>query len=209
MSTSLSPKSSGANAQPTRQQLDDLDALLQKMLALPVRGSDAPGEPSAPPRPERPRPPRPVIPARPLDPPPPQVNYSTGLDDHDVKTVVGHEKDDTVRKPRETPRKPEVTETMPKIENRPIVKTAEEGSGAKEPPATESSDSWVPFKSSWEPSSLTWQPLKENCARCRPRFGSAPLRRRRKRKLQLRSPRLGSCPRLRGTEPLWYLGRCR
>ena len=36
MSTSLSPRSSGSSGHPTRQQLDELDALLQRMLALPV-----------------------------------------------------------------------------------------------------------------------------------------------------------------------------
>ena len=37
MSTSLSPRSS-ASVHPTRQQLDELDALLQRMLELPVNG---------------------------------------------------------------------------------------------------------------------------------------------------------------------------
>jgi hypothetical protein len=50
MSTSLSPRSSG---HPTRQQLDELDALLQRMLALPVNqaGDDVTAEISAAPRP--------------------------------------------------------------------------------------------------------------------------------------------------------------
>ncbi len=38
MSTSLSPRSSAA-VHPTRQQLDELDALLQRMLELPVNGA--------------------------------------------------------------------------------------------------------------------------------------------------------------------------
>ncbi len=43
MSTSLSPRSSGSlggSGHPTRQQLDELDALLQRMLALPVNQAD-------------------------------------------------------------------------------------------------------------------------------------------------------------------------
>jgi hypothetical protein len=43
MSTSLSPQSSsspGGTNHPTRQQLDELDALLQRMLALPVNQAD-------------------------------------------------------------------------------------------------------------------------------------------------------------------------
>jgi hypothetical protein len=59
---------------PTRQQLDDLDALLQRMLALPVNPSDEPPEPLRPPPgnviiddspPTQPLapPPRPAVPA--------------------------------------------------------------------------------------------------------------------------------------------------
>jgi hypothetical protein len=52
MSTSLSPRSSGSSGHPTRQQLDELDALLQRMLALPVNqaGDDVMVEISAPPK---------------------------------------------------------------------------------------------------------------------------------------------------------------
>jgi hypothetical protein len=41
MSISLSPRSSGTAANATRQQLDELDALLQRMLDLPVNKLDA------------------------------------------------------------------------------------------------------------------------------------------------------------------------
>ena len=41
MSISLSPRSSGPAASATRQQLDELDALLQRMLDLPVNKLDA------------------------------------------------------------------------------------------------------------------------------------------------------------------------
>ena len=52
-------------ANPTRQQLDELDALLQRMLSLPVNQLD--GDLSAPP---------PPLPVRP-SPPPPHMGYST------------------------------------------------------------------------------------------------------------------------------------
>jgi hypothetical protein len=42
MSISVSPRSSGTAANATRQQLDELDALLQRMLDLPVNKLDAP-----------------------------------------------------------------------------------------------------------------------------------------------------------------------
>jgi hypothetical protein len=50
MSTSLSPRSPGPSEHPTRQQLDELDALLQRMLALPVNqaGDDVTAEIDAP-----------------------------------------------------------------------------------------------------------------------------------------------------------------
>ena len=66
-------------ANPTRQQLDELDALLQRMLSLPLNQLDA--DLSAPPPPVRPAPPPPVgysttpapiPPPRPLAPPPPR-----------------------------------------------------------------------------------------------------------------------------------------
>ena len=62
--------------QPTRQQLDDLDALLQRMLALPVSPAEAPAAPPALPEPPAgnmilsdPRPPAPP----PVDPVPVSV----------------------------------------------------------------------------------------------------------------------------------------
>jgi hypothetical protein len=53
MSTSVSPRSSGPSDHPTRQQLDELDALLQRMLALPVNkaGDDVAAEIDATPQP--------------------------------------------------------------------------------------------------------------------------------------------------------------
>jgi hypothetical protein len=59
---------------PTRQQLDDLDALLQRMLALPVNPSDEPPEPPPDPEPLSPPPGNVIIddspPTRPVVPPP-------------------------------------------------------------------------------------------------------------------------------------------
>ncbi len=43
MSISLSQRPSGTSANPTRQQLDELDALLQRMMDLPVNKPDADG----------------------------------------------------------------------------------------------------------------------------------------------------------------------
>jgi hypothetical protein len=50
MSTPVSPRSSGSSS-PTRQQLDELDALLQRMLALPVAPGDEADQAVEPPPP--------------------------------------------------------------------------------------------------------------------------------------------------------------
>src|SRR5262245_46510815 len=81
MSTSLSPRSSPGSVHPTRPQLDELAALLQRMLELPVNAADeepgpaarkpkkepAPARAPAERRPEPPRPPEPEA-ADPLGP---------------------------------------------------------------------------------------------------------------------------------------------
>src|SRR5579883_1698020 len=70
MSTSLSPRS--APVHPTRQQLDELDALLQRMLDLPVNQVDEPAEPEESRPPARAaRPPVPyTVPINETPPPP-------------------------------------------------------------------------------------------------------------------------------------------
>jgi hypothetical protein len=139
MSTSLSSRSS-APAHATRQQLDELDALLQRMLELPVHKIDEEPEPIEPPPPVKE--PRPTRVARPM------VSYS----------------DETVDVPPAA-KEPALPSLEPRVVRRAIP---EESARSAEPNTTDQEDapadgeSWVPFKSSWEPSSLTWQPLQEN-----------------------------------------------
>jgi hypothetical protein len=140
MSTSLSPRSSAASAHPTRQQLDELDALLQRMLDLPVnRGEEEPEPapvPTAAPPVKEPRPSR------------PPVSYSDETAD---VPVAARERATPSLEPRVIPASPAPVEEAP--------------AAGETPDATESAaaaENWVPFRSSWEPSSLTWQPLQEN-----------------------------------------------
>ncbi len=53
MSTTVSPRPSAATVHPTRQQLDELDALLQRMLDLPVNGAAEEAAELVRPKPER------------------------------------------------------------------------------------------------------------------------------------------------------------
>src|SRR5262245_9961726 len=72
---------------PTRQQLDELDALLQRMLDLPVSQGDEPDEsPQPPPTPPAPRPAR-TIPAPEPDLPP--VRYYEPDYDEDEEDPAG------------------------------------------------------------------------------------------------------------------------
>jgi hypothetical protein len=131
MSTSLSPRSSMPH--PTRQQLDELDALLQRMLELPVNQVEEDQGPA-------PVPAAPVKEPRPTLPP---VSYSDGTTDAPPPPAVkGPSLEQRIVPPTAAHEEPPA-----------VVETERQGGEG---------ENWVPFKSSWEPSSLTWQPLQEN-----------------------------------------------
>ena len=145
MSTSVSTHTSGT-LNPTRQQLDELDALLKRMLELPVNqldNSDA----------EEPPPPLPVV--RTMEPKraTPPVSYMV------VETAS----------PRPLPPASgfETRPAAPSMRLMPVV-PAEESSVEEEsepfaPPAeTGEPEMWVPLRSTWQPSAQTWQPLAES-----------------------------------------------
>ena len=193
MSTSVSRRSS-APVHPTRQQLEELDALLKRMLELPVNPLEeaAEAEEAAPPTatarsegapavspPEAMRGPhRPALTQVP-ETPAAAVNYQTP----DAGEADLH---------------PRVVAAAPPAEN----------------PAGTAGD-WIPLTSSWRPSARTWKPLSEAWRQAqtgtgappsRPR-GCATFRRRCRRNRNRRHPRP---PRLRawklrtpgpGTEP--------
>lgn len=163
----------------TRQQLDELDALLQRMLELPVNQLD----PDTP----RPRTARPI-------PAPPEARPAS-VEPRIVKEVVAEP--ETEPQARPTPAAPSLptrtTDDRPspymviatvgphvqpsstELQN-PIApsglgprllqaptQTEEERPAAPEPPATgDSEENWVPLRSSWQPSAHSWQPLAES-----------------------------------------------
>ncbi len=134
MSTSVTRRSS-ATGHPTRQQLDELDALLQRMLDLPVNRNDEEADAAPAPAAETPTAsgPEPLRgPHRPTGarPPaePPAVNYRTA------------EEEEADLKPR-------------------VVSDAPPGPEGK--PSGDRPQDWAPLSSAWQPSARTWKPLSE------------------------------------------------
>jgi hypothetical protein len=163
MSTSVSRRSPSA-VHPTRQQLDDLDALLKRMLDLPVNRleDETDDEAGAPPSAEEEVGPTPTPsatepmrgPQRPAfvrpaqtEAAPPSVNYNTSdANEADLK-----------------PRVIIVASNAPENE----TDSAAEAAGHAAPATAETrptgghTEDWVPLTSSWRPSSRTWKPLTE------------------------------------------------
>jgi hypothetical protein len=139
MATSLSQQPA---SNPARQQLDELDALLQRMLDLPVQYDEQPAaeEPPASSHTEQELESEPVETeqAEPIRVPRPPVSYtvsemisaplSTGQQQSSAT-----DSEEQREKPRSTPTNEQSSED----------------------------ETWVPFRSSWQPSPQTWQPLAE------------------------------------------------
>lgn len=144
MTTTASSRSSVDLVRATRQQLDELDALLERMLELPVNQVEegaATSRPSparlAAPSPEKePRPAAPAgIPAHPPQPVPEQG-------------------------PPEQASLPGPASTVPPAAPAPMEQN-EEGS-------------WVPLRSTWQPSAQTWGPLAQTWRAAQTRTGEDP-----------------------------------
>jgi hypothetical protein len=164
MPTSVSTRTSGS-LNPTRQQLDELDALLKRMLELPVNqleeaeraAAEAEVEPTID---EPPPPPEPVAVPQAAEPglPPesPAVSYMVveTASPRPIPPASGFE-------PRPSPLPPH-----------PVPETSEDAAHAPEPPVpatTETeeerpadSEVWVPLRSTWQPSPQTWPPLADS-----------------------------------------------
>ncbi len=135
--------------QSTRQQLDELDALLQRMLALPVNATDSASateadeaeEPAPIPTPT----PAPVVRTPTESSPvlPRRVSLRPGPS---VETPV------PTPPPAETPTplSPRLVQPEQAVPVREVTPTSEEDGGE-----------WVPLRGSWQPSAQTWGPLAE------------------------------------------------
>lgn len=159
MSTSLSPRS--APVHPTRQQLDELDALLQRMLDLPVNQVDEPAaqEPAAPPARET-RPP--VSYTVPINetPPPPRL---------EPRVVVAEEPPKSQPVPQPVAATPAAPPAAPVARPQPpVIRSQAPAVAAPAPtpaPAADPEpgpDDWVRLASTWQPSAQTWQPLAQS-----------------------------------------------
>jgi hypothetical protein len=154
MTTSRSPRSSGP-VHPTRQQLDELDALLQRMLDLPVNHL----EDAQPPPAEEPAAPEPASkgaeepvekPAEPDAKPPLLAVFPASLVDRGppvAYTVV------------------ETTDPRPESAREPAAAPEAKGEGPGD---------WIPLKSSWRPSAQTWGPLAEKWQQAQGALEPAP-----------------------------------
>ncbi len=194
MTTSVSTRSPGT-LNPTRQQLDELDALLQRMLELPVNKientqqseeEEAADEPPPPalPTPSLPR----VKETRPATPPVSYMVVETATP-RPLPPASGFEPRPSVLTPRLMP----VTPTPPAVEEEPKASApvapstplaaVETPIPAETAPQGEE-ELWVPLRSTWQPSPQTWPPLADSWHQAN---GAAPP-------LTLPSPRLDLAP---------------
>jgi hypothetical protein len=177
MSTARAPRSQGITTHPTRQQLDELDALLQRMLDLPVnkvaddllKETKEEPEQSAPPVRTPPRPP--VTPKTPSSP-------RTPVTESKPKPVriaqVSLPEAERAAQSSDTPAQEGNSQPPANtLEPRIVAPVGEENlaqdtSGLARPAGTTSAEAagsetedWVPLRSSWKPSPHTWQPLAQ------------------------------------------------
>ncbi len=175
MTTSVSTRSPGTH-NPTRQQLDELDALLQRMLELPVNKIEN-AEQSEEEAADEPPPPAPPITssiprAKEMRPATPPISYMVveTATPRPLPPASGFEPRPSVLTPRLMP----VTPTPPAVEEEPkasapvapstplaTVETPVPAEAAPQTPQGEE-ELWVPLRSTWQPSPQTWPPLADS-----------------------------------------------
>jgi hypothetical protein len=149
MTTSLSPRS--ASVHPTRQQLDELDALLQRMLDLPVNQVD---EAEAADQAETPVPE--------FRPP---VSYKVPINDTppllEPRVVPAEEPPRRTPEPVfQAPAPPRPVTRAPAVPQQPVIPPA--APPAPAPVREPGPDDWIRLASTWQPSAQTWQPLAQS-----------------------------------------------
>ena len=181
MSTSRSSRSVVASLHPTRQQLDELDALLKRMLDLPGGPAEADleeleEEPQAPP------PPPPVRPRTRAVPPP--VNPIADQEPPSLAPRV-------VAVPTSEPKRPAAN---PAVQPPHLYRTRLEKQQESLEEPTGQDEDWVPLRSSWQPSPQTWPPLAESWRQAREGHDDVLLRQDSPREPELPEPRLAETP---------------
>ena len=174
MTTSVSTHAA-ATLNPTRQQLDELDALLQRMLELPVNkleeeqadeeqveDDELAVEPASPVQPSFSHP---MIPVEETPPARSPVSYMVveTASPRPIPPASGFEPQLSVLRPQRVPTTPPEAVPEPPEQREP------ESNG--EPPVPESAptpteanepETWVPLRSTWQPSPQTWPPLADS-----------------------------------------------
>ncbi len=169
MATSVTKRGAGT-LNPTRQQLDELDALLQRMLELPVQPLEKPEqlqveEPAEEPEPEPPPPPRKTESAK------PKQEKETAVPSYNVFRLPAEATPPISYTVVETA-SPRPLPPASGFEPRPSTLTPRLVPVTPPPPETPASpppvaaageeEAWVPLRSTWQPSASTWPPLAES-----------------------------------------------
>jgi hypothetical protein len=177
MSASLSPRFPAAGTRPTRQRLDDLEALLQRMLDLPAEAKASPvtGEPVQANRPALTLLVPPVTsyaaPEEASQPvseaastPPDAASPEPAPASVRAPEALAHQPAQPVAAPTEPVA---ATLTMPTAAATPAQPPATASSRAEQRAEPGAKEDWVPFSSNWRPSSQTWAPLRETWQKAR------------------------------------------
>jgi hypothetical protein len=164
MTTTVTTRAAG-KLNPTRQQLDELDALLQRMLDLPVQPADKPEQAkSEEPAEEPPPPPRKVEEEKKKEEKEaPVPSYSTFRLPPDAVPSVSYMFVETAS-PRPLPPASGFEPRPPMLTPRLVPVTPPPETPASPPPVQEADEGeqWVPLRSTWQPSAQTWPPLAES-----------------------------------------------
>src|SRR5262245_57772505 len=152
----------GGGGHGARQQLDELDALLQRMLDLPVSRAE--------PEPEDEEPPVPVRPARPEPSPAPERWASSAPMSYPASYMVV----ETATPPfleEPAPQPPDRARWQRQAASRVHEPSLPPSDPVPEPPPSDEAPAtggdWVPLRSSWQPSAQTWKPLAETWEQAR------------------------------------------
>jgi len=170
MTTSVTKRGAGT-LNPTRQQLDELDALLQRMLELPVQPLEKPEqlqveEPADEPEPEPPPPPQKVESAKSKQEKEIAVpSYNVFRLPAEATPPISYTVVETAS-PRPLPPasgfEPKPSTLTPRLV--PVAPPPPPETPASPPPvaAADEEETWVPLRSTWQPSASTWPPLAES-----------------------------------------------
>lgn len=164
MTTSVTTRAAG-KLNPTRQQLDELDALLQRMLDLPVQPHDKSEQA------------KPEEPAEEPPPPPPKVEEEKRHEEKEAPVPspstfrlppaavppVSYMFVETAS-PRPLPPASGFEPRPPMLTPRLVPVTPPPETPPSPPPGQEAAEGeeWVPLRSTWQPSAQTWPPLAES-----------------------------------------------